>query len=165
MTDNANTKKTNTGRNLMKTGHEGSVKVRAIARAGNNPNLHGHIHEILAADKTNLNPFNGMTETLTKNVNAKTVDSVVKSSGKIVGRNQYKDVKNMADTIKKVKDGQYNSVTLKGTVETAEKFNKVAEKAGIAKRMKSTGISSDTNHKIHSQKCRRRKCRQPCLGC
>lgn len=140
----SNDTKSNAGGNLLKSGYEGSVKARAIARAGNNPNLHGHILEIMASDKTNFNPFNGLTETLTKSTTAKTVDTVVKSGGKIIGRNQYKNVKNVADTIKKVKAGQYNSATLKGTIETTKKFNEAAEKAGIVKRMKSTGISSNT---------------------
>ena len=141
-------KKSNTVANTIKHSYEASVKARALARAGGNPNLNGHILEIMGSDKTNLNPVNlvrGVSEKLTRSTTATTVDSVVMKGGKVIQRIQYKDTpKGIADTIRRVKDGQYSTTTLKGTTETAKKFNAMAEKAGISKRMQDTGISGRT---------------------
>lgn len=135
--------------NVGKHLYEASVKARALRNAGGCNNLNGHILEVMGADKTNLNPFNGMHETLVKSRTAHAVDSVVTKGGKIVQRVQYKDTaKSIGDTVRRVKDGQYNSVTLKGTSETAKAFNRYAEKHGIAKRMQDTGISSDTTKSL-----------------
>ena len=140
--------KSDTVSNFVKHGYEGTVKFRALTRAGGCNNLNGHILEIMGADKTNLNPVNwvrGISEKLTSSPTATTVDSVVMKGGKVISRVQYKDTpKGIADTIRRVKSGQYNSATLKGTTETARKFNAAAEKAGIAKRMEDTGISGRT---------------------
>ena len=51
-------KSSSTVANTVKHGYEASVKARALARAGGNPNLNGHILEIMGSDKTNLNPVN-----------------------------------------------------------------------------------------------------------
>lgn len=134
--------------NLAKHGYEATVKARALARAGANSHLNGHILEIMGADKTNLNPvnwFHGVSERLSSSSTASTVDSVVMKGGKVIGRVQYKDTpKGIADTIRRVKAGQYRTATLRGTTETAKKFNAMAEKAGISKRMHDTGISGRT---------------------
>ena len=135
--------------NGIKHTYEATVKARALERAGNCNNLNGHILEIMSADKTNLNPFNNLTETLTKSKTATAVDSVVKSGNKIVQRIQYKDTaKSMGDTVRRVKSGQYNSVTLKGTSETAKVFNAYAKKHGLSKTMQDTGISSNTTKSL-----------------
>lgn len=140
--------KPDTFANIVKNGYEGTVKFRAMMRAGGCNNLNGHVLEIMGADKTNLNPVNwvrGVSERLTSSTTARTVDSVIMKGGKVVSRVQYKDTpQGIADTIRKVKSGQYNSATLKGTTETARKFNAAAEKAGLAKRMEDTGISGRT---------------------
>ena len=142
------TQKANMSSTIVKHGYEASVKARALARAGACNNLNGHVLEIMGADKTNLNPVNwarGISEKLTSSTTTKTVDSVVMKGGKVIGRVQYKDTpRGIADTIRKVKAGQYNSATLKGTTETAKKFNELAAKQGIAKRMQDTGISGRT---------------------
>ena len=135
--------------NVVKHAYEASVKVRALRNAGGCNNLNGHILEIMGADKTNLNPFNGLHETLVKSRTAKAVDSIVTKGGKIVQRVQYKDTaKSIGDTVRRVKAGQYNTTTLKGTTETAKVFNRYAEKHGIAKRMHDTGISSNTTKSL-----------------
>lgn len=135
--------------NAAKHTYEASVKFRALKNAGGCNNLNGHILEVMGADKTNFNVFNGMKETLTKSRTATAVDSVVTKGGKIVQRIQYKDTaKSIGDTVRRVKDGQYNSVTLKGTTETAKVFNRYAAKHGIAKRMHDTGISSQTTKSL-----------------
>lgn len=131
--------------NTAKHVYEASVKVRALKNAGGCNNLNGHILEIMGADKTNFTPFNGLRETLTKSRTATAVDSIVTKGGKIVQRVQYKDTaKSIGDTVRRVKAGQYNSVTLKGTTETAKVFNRYAAKHGLVKRMHDTGISSQT---------------------
>lgn len=146
----------NMGKSVFKTAgntakhlYEASVKVRALRNAGGCNNLNGHILEVMGADKTNLNPFNGLRETLTKSRTAKAVDSIITKNGVPVHRIQYKDTaKSIGDTVRRVKSGQYNSVTLKGTSETAKVFNRYAEKHGIAKRMHDTGISSNTTKSL-----------------
>ena len=144
----SNTMKQNVG-NVGKHLYEASVKTRALGNAGGCNNLNGHILEVMGADKTNLNPFNGLRETLVKSRTAHAVDSVVTKGGRIVQRVQYKDTaKSIGDTVRRVKDGQYNSVTLKGTSETAKVFNRYAEKHGIPKRMQDTGISSNTTKSL-----------------
>lgn len=122
-----------------------TVKTRAVNRAGNCNNINGHILEVMNGDKTNLNPFNGLQEKMVKSPVAKSVDAVVMKDNKIVQRVQYKDTaESISDTIRKVKSGQYNSTTIKGTTETANKFNEYAQKNGLNKRIGDTGISSDT---------------------
>ena len=141
-------KKSSAFANTVKHGYEATVKARALMRAGGCPRINGHILEIMGADKTNLNPVNwvrGVSEKLTSSTTATTVDSVVMKGGKVISRIQYKDTpKGIADTIRRVNAGQYNSTTLKGTTETAKKFNELAKKAGISKRMQDTGISGRT---------------------
>lgn len=55
--------------NIAKQAYEATVKARMLARAGANPNLNGHILEVMGADKANLAPVNrakGVRETLTE---------------------------------------------------------------------------------------------------
>jgi hypothetical protein len=131
-----------------KTTYESSVISRAVERAGNNPHLKGHIHEILVKDAKNLrNVFNGSQTELTKSTTAKTVDLLTKNSGKVVERLQLKDTlsKSGVDkTVKQVLNGQYRSTQLVGTKETTKLVNQALEKAGAAKRMTSSGVSSKT---------------------
>lgn len=87
----------------------------------------------------------GVGERLTSSTTASTVDSVVMKGGRVISHVQYKATpRGIADTIRRVKDGQYRTATLRGMTETAKKFNAMAEKAGITKRMKDTGISGRT---------------------
>lgn len=131
-----------------KTGYEGSVIIRAMGRAGHNPHLKGHIHEILVKDAHNLkNVFNGANTELTKSTTAKCVDLVTTKGGRVIVRMQLKDTlsKSSVDKIvKQVADGKYRSVKLVGTEETVEKVNAALEKAGLKKRMVSSGTSSET---------------------
>ena len=99
----------------------------------------------MRVDKIYLNPFNGLHETLVKSRTTHAGDSIVIKGCKIVQHIQYKNTaKNIGNTVRRVKSGQYNSVTLKGTSETAKVFNRYAEKPRLTKRMHDTGISSDT---------------------
>ena len=140
--------KTTTAANLTKNGYETIVKARALARAGGCNNINGHILEIMGADKTNLNPLNmvrGVRETLSASPTAQVADSVITKGGKVIEQIQYKDCSHsIGDVVRRVKDGQYQGTTLKGTSETAKVFNAYAEKHGMAVRMKDTGISQNT---------------------
>ena len=132
-----------------KTAYEGSVIARAVQRAGNNPHLKGHIHEILIQDSRNVrNLFNGARTELTKSTTASTVDLVTMRGGKVIERIQVKDVTSSSGINKLVKqcaDGKYRSAKLIGSEESTQLFNKAAEKAGISKRMTSSGVSSKTS--------------------
>lgn len=132
-----------------KTAYESSVIARAVQRAGNNPHLKGHIHEILIQDSRNVrNLFNGARTELTKSTTASTVDLVTMRGGKVIERIQVKDVTSRSGINKLVKqcaDGKYRSAKLIGSEESTQLFNKAAEKAGISKRMTSSGVSSKTS--------------------
>lgn len=134
-----------------KTAYESSVIARAMQRAGNNPHLKGHIHEVLIQDARNVRnllSMNGASTQLTKSTTAGTVDLVTTRGGKVIERLQVKDVTSNSGINKLVKqcaDGKYRSAKLIGSDETAQMFNKAAEKAGISKRMSSSGVSSKTS--------------------
>ena len=132
-----------------KTAYESSVIARAVQRAGNNPHLKGHIHEILIQDSRNVrNLFNGARTEPTKSTTASTVDLVTMRGGKVIERIQVKDVTSSSGINKLVKqcaNGKYRSAKLIGSEESTQLFNKAAEKAGISKRMTSSGVSSKTS--------------------
>ena len=133
---------------VSKTAYEGTVIARAVERAGRNPHLKGHIHEVLVKDARNarnLLTLNGASTELTNSTTAGTVDLVTTKGGKVIERLQVKDVTSKAGIDKLVKqcaNGKYRSAQLVGSDESAYAFNKAAEKAGISKRMTSTGVSS-----------------------
>lgn len=139
---------------VAKTAYEGTVIARAMERAGRNPHLKGHIHEVLVKDARNarnLLTLNGASTELTKSTTAGTVDLVTTKGGKVIERLQVKDVTSRAGIDKLVKqcaDGKYRSAQLVGSEESAQAFNKAAEKAGISKRMTSTGVSSKSTESL-----------------
>lgn len=133
---------------IAKHGYEQSVIARATNRAGANPQLKGHIHEILVKDAKNARNLlkgNGATTQLTKSTTASTVDLVTVKGGKVIERIQAKDVTSQSGINKLVQQctkGKYRSAQLVGSKETTQAFNKAAERAGISKRMTSTKVSS-----------------------
>ncbi|WP_240098334.1 hypothetical protein [Thermomonas flagellata] len=139
---------------IGKNGYEQSVIARALGRAGANPHLKGHIHEILVQDMKNVRNLmsaNGATTQLTQSATAKTVDLVTIKGGKVIERIQVKDVTSRPGIDKLVKrcaEGKYRSVQLMGSEETTRAFNAAAEKAGISKRMTSTGVSSKSTESM-----------------
>ncbi len=139
---------------VAKTSYEGSVIVRAMARAGRNPHLKGHVQEILVQDMRNarnLIQLNGATTQLTKSTTAGTVDLVTVKGGRVMERIQVKDVTSQSGINKLVKqctEGKYRSARLVGSEETAEAFNKAAQKAGVSKRMTSSGVSTKTTESL-----------------
>ncbi len=148
--------KSNAGHSAVvsKTAYEGTVIARAVDRAGNNPYLKGHIHEILVKDARNarnLLTLNGASTELTKSTTAGTVDLVTTKGGKVIERLQVKDVTSQAGIDKLVKqcaDGKYRSAQLIGSEESTQAFNKAAEKAGVSKRMTSSGVSSKSTESL-----------------
>lgn len=148
--------KSNAGHSAVvsKTAYEGTVIARAMERAGHNPHLKGHIHEVLVKDARNarnLLTLNGASTELTKSTTAGTVDLVTTKGGKVIERIQVKDVTSQTGIDKLVKqcaDGKYRSAQLVGSEESAQAFNKAAEKAGISKRMASTGVSSKSTESL-----------------
>ncbi len=149
-----NTGRTGHGAVVAKTTYEGTVIARAMERAGNNPHLKGHIHEILVKDARNarnLLTLNGASTELTKSTTARTVDLVTTKGGKVIERIQVKDVTSQSGIDKLVKqcaDRKYRSAQLVGSEETTLAFNKAAERAGISKRMTSTGVSSRSTESL-----------------
>lgn len=136
---------------IGKQGYEGTVTGRALKRAGKNPNLKGHILEIMTCDRINVNPKNilrGKKAVLTKSTTAMRDDIVIKQGGKVVGRMQVKDTpKGIRDTVNKVRSGQYRGTSLVGTKETQNAYQSTVAKANakganITQKMSSNGISS-----------------------
>lgn len=148
--------KSNVGHSAVvsKTAYESTVIARAMERAGHNPHLKGHIHEVLVKDARNVRnllTLNGASTELTKSTTAGTVDLVTTKGGKVIERLQVKDVTSQAGIDKLVKqcaDGKYRSAQLVGSEESANAFNKAAEKDGISKRMTSTGVSSKSTESL-----------------
>lgn len=141
------TKQSNTAV-AAKTTYEGTVITRAVQRAGRNPHLKGHIHEILAKDARNItNIFKEQSTELTRCTTATAVDLVTTKSGKVIERLQLKDSLSPSAVnklVRQVADGKYRSTQLVGTEETTRLVNTALQKAGLKKRMVSSGISSKT---------------------
>lgn len=131
-----------------KNSYEASVIARAMERAGRNPHLKGHIHEVLVQDARNLgNVFKGQVTQLTRSTTAGTVDLVTVKAGKVVERLQLKDTLSQSSVdklVRQVAEGKYRSARLVGTEETTKLVNSALEKAGAGKRMVSSGVSSNT---------------------
>ena len=135
--------------------YEASVGMRALNRAGQNPQIKGIVHEIVYCDKYNLNLgniLNGRHMDLTKSTTAHMKDVIAKNSaGKVVGHAQLKDTISNAGvrkTVQQIKSGHYSKTRVIGTEETAAKVNKVLEKCGVKQRVESSGISSKTTSRI-----------------
>lgn len=135
--------------------YEASVGMRALNRAGQNPQMKGVAHEIMCCDKYNLNPgniLNGRHMDLTKSTTAHMKDVIAKNSaGKVVGHAQLKDTISNAGvrkTVQQIESGHYSKTKVIGTEETAAKVNKVLEKHGFKQRVESSGISSKTTSRI-----------------
>lgn len=143
----------NAGNNLKEI-YEGKVIAEARKRAGNNPHLKGHVHEIMLKDKMNVNPKNilqGKKAVLTKNPNAKSADILLKKGGKIVERIQAKDTVSsggVSKTVGQIKKGQYRNSKVFGTEETVGKLSKPLKNKNISKPVQSSGIKTETTTRI-----------------
>lgn len=135
--------------------YEASVVMRALNRAGQNPQMKGIVQEIMYCDKYNTNMgniLNGHHMDLTKSTTAHMKDVIAKNSaGKVVGHAQLKDTISNAGvrkTVQQINSGHYSKTRVIGTEETAAKVNKVLEKCGVKQRVESSGISSKTTSRI-----------------
>ena len=139
---------------LANEAYEASVIARAMNRAGQCPQLKGHIHEVMFCDNYNLaNAIKGNTAHLTKSTTATMKDIIVKdSAGRITMHGQLKDTishSGIRKTAKQIIDGHYNKTTVYGTKETASEVNKLLDAAGKTnQRVQSSGISSKTTSRI-----------------
>ena len=140
---------------LGREGYEASLMYRIQGRAGaySPKGASGNAFEIMANDKENIkNIFKPDTVTkLTKSSTATQVDAVTMKGSKVIERIQYKDTSSpsgIRKTLNQVASGKYQQAQLRGTTETAEKFNAMAQKKGITKTMQSTGISTETTKRV-----------------
>ena len=138
-------------------GQEEMARLLAAAEQCNNPYIYpimlfaietgkGHIHEYMLSDAKNVkNILSGNRTVLTNSTTAETVDLVTMSGRRVAERLQAKDVLSSSG-IAKIRDqvaaGKFRSAQLVGTKETTQLVNPVLEKAGLAKEMSSSGISS-----------------------
>lgn len=134
--------------------YDASVIARAIDRAGQCPQLKGHVHEIMFCDKYNLaNALKGNSAHLTKSTTATMKDVIAQNSdGQIVMHGQLKDTisnSGIRKTANQIIKGKYNKTTVYGTEETAQEVNRVLDAAGKTnQRVQSSGISSKTTSRI-----------------
>ncbi|WP_037355354.1 hypothetical protein [Selenomonas sp. FC4001] len=142
---------------LSNEAYEASVITRALERAGQCPQLKGHVHEILFCDKYNIsNVLNSNSAHLTKSTTATMKDVIAtNSNGQITMHGQLKDTisnSGIRKTAKQIINGKYNKTTVYGTEETAREVNRVLDAAGkTTQRVKSSGISSKTTSRIASK--------------
>ena len=129
--------------------YEGHIGLEAFKRAVNNPQLHGHIHEILYKELYNFNPINllkGSHMELTKSHIATVKDVVSMIGKKVSGHAQLKDCSSysgLRDVIKRINGGQYTKTRIVCTEET---LNGLAGK--VNQKVYSSGISTKTTHRI-----------------
>ncbi len=136
--------------------HLDYVAKEAVSRVGRGPHLKGTIHEILFRDRQNTklsSILRGERTELTTNPNNKTLDVLTRDRhGRVIARYQLKDT-NSQGGISKVRqqaaNGKYRYAKLLGTKETKKLYDK-SGRGGTppAKKMGSSGISSDTNTRV-----------------
>lgn len=107
-------------------------------------------------DQKNLNNVfkPGTTTRLTHSSTATQADLVTVKGGKIIEKFQCKDtpsISGTADTIKRVKSGQYRPTQLVGTTESAASYNAKAASSGVTKVMKDSGISTRDTSRISNK--------------
>jgi hypothetical protein len=128
--------------------YQDGVGREALQRAGENGQLKGVVHEILYRDRKNVESLlrgKGEITRLTRSQTARTVDLVTTREGRIVSREQLKDVTSAAGirkTLEQIRSGQYRSARLVGTEETTSAL------ARSTKPVRSSGISSSTTRRI-----------------
>lgn len=139
---------TEVGRELYET----SVISRMQGRSGVTPKgAKGIALEVMDIDQLNLrDAFKPEYHTqMTKNPHAPQLDAITMEGNVNIRRYQYKDTSaSTLKTLQQVKCGKYNQATLRGTKEAAKEFNVAAEKAGINKRMESSGISTKDTKRV-----------------
>lgn len=146
---NAKKKQLGFGGIFAREGYEAVTGLRALERAGQNPQLKGIVHELMFCDRYNANPLNiisGNHAALTQSTTARMRDVVMTNGGKIVGHAQLKDTVSASGgrkTIEQIRSGHYNKTAIFGTEETTRQ---VAGK--VSQNVRSSGISSETTSRI-----------------
>lgn len=141
----------NAAKSVINQGYDASVVKRALKRAGNNPNIKGHINEIRMVDKLNFNPTNlikGNKAQLTKSPTAIRDDIIVKNGKNIIKRFQVKDttsVSGAAKTAKQIASGKYRGTNVVGTKETVANVMKQKGMDASKQKITSNGLSSMEN--------------------
>lgn len=138
------------GQVIAKEGYEGATALRALNRAGQNPQLKGVVHEMMFCDKYNVNPLNiikGNHAALTKSTTAQMKDVIMtNSNGRVIQHAQLKDTVSPAGirkTINQINSGHYNKTAVYGTEETAKQL------AGkVSQKVHSSNISTGTTSRI-----------------
>lgn len=139
---------------VIKEGYEAGVAIRALNRAGQCPQLKGHVHEIMFCDRYNLDPVNlikGNHAQLTKSNTAIMKDIIgMDSNGKVIMHAQLKDTvsaSGAAKTAKQILSKHYSKTKVYGTEETVGKVaKKIAGKTN--QQINSSGISSETTRRV-----------------
>lgn len=142
----ANPKKNMSGV-IAHEGYEAATGLRALERAGQNPQLKGVVHEVMFCDKYNAqNLLSGNHAALTSSPVAQVKDVVMTNSGRVVGHAQLKDVvssSGVSKTVAQINSGKYGKTAIYGTEETAQRL------AGkVTQKVHSSGISSNTTSRI-----------------
>lgn len=142
----ANKKNTNLGV-VANEGYEAATALRAMERAGQNPQLKGVVHEIMFCDKYNAqNILTGNRAALTSSPVAQVKDVVMTNGGRVVGHAQLKDVvssSGIRKTAEQINSGKYGRTAVYGTEETVKNL------AGkTTQKVHSSGISSNTTSRI-----------------
>ncbi len=131
---------------VSKSWYEAKVCWQALRRAGGNPYLKGHIHELLVRDKFNANPLrliDRKSALLVKSPTARAVDLIIMKSGKVVHRWQLKDTPgSIRKVVRHIRRGRYSSVQILGTRETVKEFEKAATRVKGLKTIRPSGVSS-----------------------
>lgn len=147
-------KSTHMAGSIVQESYEASVAMRALDRAGQCPQLKGHVHELMFCDKYNLDPINlikGNHAQLTKS-NIATMKDVIAmdSSGKVIMHAQLKDTTSAsgaAKTARQIISKHYDKTKVLGTKETVDKVaKKIADKTN--QQINSSGISSETTSRV-----------------
>jgi len=126
----------------------------AVKRAGRGDQLKGIVHEVIHCEKKNIaSMLRGAGERckLTQKSNAVVVDTVTVKNGKVISREQLKDLVSKSGidkAAKRIRNGEYRSAKIVATTESVEKL---AAKAG-GKKIHSSGISSKTTTRIADNK-------------
>lgn len=132
---------------LPKSLYDISVMQRAFFRAGQNQNIHGHIHEVLFVDKFNMdiaNRIQGLKAVINENPIAKTIDvKITDSAGKMIHKIQLKDCpKSPEALICRNNSGYYNNVQVKATKETIDSVEALKSSGQMSKPVTESGIST-----------------------
>ena len=151
MSKSNNKEKTMNVSGVLGQGHETYLTAageEAAQRVGRGPQLKGVVHEVLRRDQKNATGvLQGKITKLTKAKNAGTVDLVTMQNGKVVEREQLKDIVSRAGATKtkeQLQSGKYNSAKI---VTTTEGEKLLGKQVGT-KNIESSGISSARTTRI-----------------